>query len=212
MNAELIAIFERAMIYSIWVLLASFLLFLLIARSRLKKKRRQIGEFYAEGPDAPLVDREREIAASILNPWQIVFNSLLLALGTAVTFAAFYLFVPLPVFQNFAAGSDWQISPLRVTSLHFDRFYEGFSVEGEVWNQTEEPIGEVQARVTVVGSDDRPLDEILVPIDPEILPPGRPGSFEVRYAQNSPFIKGYRLSFERREGEKIPHVTGFDVE
>ena len=135
-------------------------------------------------------------------------TSLLLGL----LFFLVFMFTPLPIFKNFAAGDTWKITPLRVTAVTYDRFYEGFSMEGEVWNQTEGPLLQLQTVISIWGTDDKLLDEVKVPVEPTILPGGKAGTFRLLYEENSPFIKGYQVSFLDQEGRVVPHVTGFDVE
>jgi len=146
------------------------------------------------------------------NPWRISLQSSLLAILLGLFGTLIYLFLPLPFFENFAAGSEWKIVPLRVTAISYDRFYEGFSLEGEVWNQTRDEPLELTARIEVVGNDDKPLDEIEIRVKPSPLEPGKAGTFEIRYTEYSPFIKGYRVAFFSVDGRRIPHLTGFDVE
>ena len=136
----------------------------------------------------------------------------MISLLFAALFFLIYVFTPLPIFDNFASGDAWRITPLRLTAVTYDRFYEGFSLEGEVWNQTETPLIRLQSVVKIWGSDDKLLDEVVVPVEPAVLPGGTAGTFDLLYENNSPFIKGYQVSFVDQEGKAIPHVTGFDIE
>jgi hypothetical protein len=63
----------------------------------------------------------------------------------------------------------------------------------------------------VIGTDDKPIDEFGTSLDSNPLPPGEASHFEFSYEKNSPFIKGYRLTFLARDGTKITHLTGFDT-
>jgi hypothetical protein len=146
------------------------------------------------------------------NPWKISLNATLSALVLSIIALILYLLLPFPFFHNFSSGSDWMVVPLRLTSVSYERFYEGFSLEGEVWNQTKEQPLELRARIKVIGTDDKPIDVFDVEVAPSPLEPGEAGEFEARYTENSPFIKGYQISFVTRDGSQIPHLTGFDVE
>ena len=129
-----------------------------------------------------------------------------------VAFFLVFVFTPLPFFQNFSAVDSWRITPLRLTAVTYDRYYEGFSLDGEVWNQTQEPMFQLQGVVRIWGTDDKLLDEVKVDIEPSILPGGTPGTFKLQYEKNSPFIQGYQVVFVDQEGQPVPHVTGLDVE
>jgi hypothetical protein len=210
MNPEATDILDRALVYSLWVFLVSYVVILLVSRSRFRRRKRRLGDLYAE--IAASDQRSRSVSLPLqLNPWRTAMNGLLLALFLASLFFIAYSFVPLPRTTNLVSSTAWQITPLRVTSLRFDRFHEGFSVEGEVWNQTADPVTGLRVAVEVVGTDGKPLDEVMAEVSPQPLPPGRPGIFQVRYAESSPFIRGYKLSFFDGEGENVPHLTGFDA-
>jgi len=103
-----------------------------------------------------------------------------------------------------ALFDQWRIS--------LKAFYEGFSVKGEVWNQTAEPFNQLQVVIRVIGTDGQPLEEVTIPVEPVPLEPGAAGLFELNYTQNSPFISGYQVAFFDQTGKAIPHVFGFDVD
>jgi len=210
MNAEIIRILDNAFSFGLWCFLISFVLLLLFARSRLRARRKKLEELYGlDSKEDPAAISEK---SPWYNPWRISLQSSLLAILLGLFGTLIYLFLPLPFFENFAAGSEWKIVPLRVTAISYDRFYEGFSLEGEVWNQTRDEPLELTARIEVVGNDDKPLDEIETRVKPSPLEPGKAGTFEIRYTEYSPFIKGYRVAFFSVDGRRIPHLTGFDVE
>lgn len=210
MNAEIVRILDNALYFSLWCFLLSLLVLLLFARSRLKARRKKIEALYGlETDEDPKAFSER---SPWFNPWKTSLSSALLALAFGLVGFVTYLFLPLPYFENFSAGSEWKVTPLRVTSISYDRFYEGFSLNGEVWNQTREESLELKALIRIMGIDDKPLDEIEVGIDPSPLNPGESGTFEARYTENSPFIKGYQISFYSSDDIQIPHLTGFDVD
>ncbi|UCF37866.1 MAG: hypothetical protein JSU96_03080 [Acidobacteriota bacterium] len=209
MNPEVLKILDRALEYSLWVFLVSFVLILTYGSIRLRTRKRRIGDLYEESiPD----ERSGSLTAGKvkINQWPVVFKSLLLSLTCSLAFFLIFIFTPLPIFQNFAASDAWQVTPLRVSSVDFERFFEGFSLNAEVWNQTTVP-QQVRVRVTVIGADDKPLDDLDVEPSPNPIEPGTSSTFEVRYTENSPFIKGYKLTFFGPDDQRIPHVVGFDA-
>jgi hypothetical protein len=209
MNETALQLIDRTLTYSLWAFLITFLILLIFAIGVIRSRRRRLGEVFADGT-LDRVSQDRK-AASLLNEWRILFHSFLLALGCTLVFAAVYTLVPIPFVDNLLTTRAWQVTPLRVTALTYDRFYEGFSLEGDVWNQTEEPIEGLQAVVTVVGSEDTHLDELQSAVRPDPLEPGEMGSFQVEYRKQSPFIQGYRIRFVNPSGQTVPHVAGFDV-
>ena len=123
-----------------------------------------------------------------------------------------YAFVPAPFLDNFTTGASWKRAPLRITVLDFDRFHEGFSLNGEIWNQGKETLNDIQILVSVLDHNEEQLDELLVSTAPPDLEAGQTASFELRYAENSSLIHGYQLSFRSGDGTPINHVAGFNVE
>jgi hypothetical protein len=209
MNPEILQILDRAAQNSLWVFLVSFVVLLIFARYRLKKRLKKVEDlFRREKRDKP----EKPIERLPVNEWHLATRTLMISLFFAGAFFLVYVFTPLPFFDNFAAGDSWRITPLRVTAVAYDRFYQGFSLEGEVWNQTETPLLRLRSVVKVWGTDDKLLDEVVVPVEPAVLTGGTAGTFSLLYEENSPFIKGYQVSFVDQEGQPVPHVTGFDVE
>ncbi len=208
MNPELVDILDRALRYSIWVFLLSYVLILLAARTRVRKKKQRVGDLYEKMGEA---EEATPVQSFHLSDWPIAFNSMLLALICGGLFFVVYTLVPFPTVQNLVTTSNWQVVPLRVTQVKYDRYYEGFSVSGEVWNQTQEPMSDIRLQVEVIGTDDKPIDEFEAKLDKNPLPPGESSHFEFKYEKNSPFIKGYRLTFLAPGGATIPHLTGFDT-
>ena len=147
--------------------------------------------------------------------WQIL-RPLLYSIAVSVVIGGlsffFYALVPAPFLDNFTTSENWKRTPLRITALDFDRFHEGFSLNGEIWNQSEETLGDIQIVVSVLDHNREELDELLVFAAPPPLEAGQTASFEVRYAENSTLIHGYLLSFRSSDGAPINHVAGFNVE
>jgi len=139
-------------------------------------------------------------------------NAVILSALLAVVIFLGVSFLPLSFFDNFASVRRLQEWALRLTALVYQRTYEGFSLQGEVWNQTKAPIENVQAVVRIWGNDRQLLDTVTVAIEPKVLPPSQAASFNLTYNKNSPFLYGYDVAFQAGDGKVIPHIKGFDVE
>lgn len=209
MNAEIVEIVDRAVVYSLWIFLISFLSLLLFARHRIRARLKRVEDLF----DRRKEKKPRKASERLpVNEWILATRTLTISAIFGLGFFFVFMFTPLPIFDNFAAGDSWKIPPLRVTAVTYDRFYEGFSMEGEVWNQTEDPLLRLETIVSIWGADDKLLDEVRVPVEPVVLPGGTSGTFSLQYEEHSPFIRGYQLSFVDQEGREVPHVMGFDVE
>ena len=138
-------------------------------------------------------------------------HSLVLSVVLSVVFFVFVTFTPLPFLENFATAPRLEVTPLRLTALTYERFHEGFSVEGEVWNQTGEPMEDLSVVFKIWGSGRELLEEVSLAVQPTPLPAGSAGTFQLRYAKRSPFLYGYEVFFATQECVVIPHIKGFDV-
>ncbi|MFB3902285.1 MAG: hypothetical protein ACE15E_02435 [Acidobacteriota bacterium] len=147
-----------------------------------------------------------------VNRLRTAFHAVLLAALLAAVIFAGVSFLPLSFFENFASVRTLQEWPLRLTALVYQRTYEGFTLQGEVWNQTKGPLENIQAVVRVWGNDRQVLDTITVPLEPNILPPSQAARFNLTYNKNSPFLFGYDVAFLGSDGKVIPHIKGFDVQ
>ena len=137
------------------------------------------------------------------------------ALLTAAVFALMTMLAttlaPIPGLDNFVTTNVWRETPLRVTEIKPDRTADGFSISGEVWNQTDEAVNGLVLVVRIWGNDDKLLEEVTTTPRPSDVPPNTPATFELSYDRNGPFITGYQLAFQDAEGSPVPHVNGFDV-
>lgn len=199
MNQELINILDSALRFSLWTCLGSLFLFLLISRARLVRHAVKTSDSSRVPKLNPAYDQSR-----------IAFRAAAAALFLSLLVLAVHIFSPLPGLENLVNSRGWQLTPLRVTAISWDRVYEGFTLEGEVWNQTEEEMEGLSAVISVVGSYEELLDSLVVPVKPENIGAGEPGTFSVSYKKNSPFIKGYRIGFTDQNGEPVRHIAGFD--
>lgn len=151
----------------------------------------------------------------LLASWQVLrplLHALFFALVVGGGSFLVYAFVPAPFLDNFSTRQNWIRTPLRVTSMQYDRFAGGFSLKGEIWNQTKSPLPGVQVVVIVVDHNQETLAEVTTTPTPPDLAPGATATFQTRYTEKSNLIFGYRLLFRDAEGKEIPHVAGFDEE
>ena len=219
MDAATLEIIERSLQYSLWAFLGVFLLSLLAIRHRLRSRRKGLQDLREDldreyqqkwtGPAPTTPTSERFVPSQ--DESRMAFHTLLLSTClAAVCFLALTL-IPLPFLENLATLDPRSTVPLRVTALNYDRFHEGFSLKGEIWNQEEEPLGELTAVVKIWGTDEALLDELSVDVKPKTLKPKSSGNFTLRYSKNSPFLFGYEIHFFDQTGDEVPHVKGFDV-
>lgn len=223
MNNEVLLILDGAIRNALIVFLLFLACFLSYTYWKLHERKKQLADYfddlYVAAKRAQMNDEEEEDEEI---PWrdhfvpntnhlQPIFRSVAVSLLVGVLSFVFFAFIPLPFLHNFATVRTWQTDPLRLTLLEYERFYEGFSLDGEVWNQSEDPIEGLQATVRIRDNKDEILEELTIPVNPTRLLPGYAGKFDLRYTENSPFLAGYQVIFVDSEGNVIPHVEGFDV-
>lgn len=216
MSSEALVILDQSLRWTLLSFLGAFLFFGCYSWSRLRRRRKGLedllepiepadGEAERDSGEPPSADLR---PANRLRPF---FHSFLLSGAVSVLVFAVSAFAPLPFLHNFATEDSWRQTPLRVTAIDYDRFFEGFSLEGEIWNQSEETVQDITAAIEILDLERQPLDELSAPVRPERLLPATSGKFEFRYTENSPLIYGYRLRFRDADGNLIPHVEGFEV-
>ena len=198
---------DLALSNALWVFLGTFLLILLLIALQLRARS---GETSGEETS----DEERTLYRGLLRrrlfslseQLQKSFQGLLLSLFLALIAGLFLIFGPATPLR-----SSEETFPLRLTTLTFERFYEGFSLRGEIWNQTQDTLPGISAVVHILGPENEQLEEVVTAVEPDPLPARSPGTFQIRYARNSPFLRGYKVSFTS-SGATLPHIKGFDVE
>jgi hypothetical protein len=219
MSEPVLAILDRALQFSLWVFVGAFLFSLIFIVVRLKSRRKRLIDVYREeyerkhgfAPDERQIQQEWPRYVPSANRLQMVFHGLIMSVVVAVAAFVVLSLTPLTFFDNFVTGTAWKVEPLRLTALVYERTHDGFSLEGEVWNQAEEEVAGLQAVVTVLGADQEVLDELSLPVEPRTLPAGTPGKFSLKYDKHSPFLYGYRVNFLREDGTTVPFHQGFDV-
>jgi hypothetical protein len=220
MNQRTLDILDQSLTCSLWAFLVCFLITLLFIALQLRTRRRGLAVFFREEFEKQYQRKfgEQELNEQIntysplSNRMHMAFQALLLSAGVALVFFLVVSFVPIALFDNFASDNTWKNTPLRVTSLHYNRFHEGFSLHGEVWNQTQEAISGLRAIISIWKSDRELLDTVSVPVEPDPIASESPGTFDIRYEESSPFLFGYQVTFESSEGQAVSHVEGFDVD
>ena len=220
MNERTLEILDQSLEYSLWAFLFVFLASLCFIALRLKARKQGLADYlryeFERRYEQEIVGEDLgevvDGAVPLSNRVRMATKALILSV--ALAFVCFLLagFTPLSFFGNFATAPTRETGPLRLTLLTYERFYEGFSLEGEVWNQTQEPMGGLKALVSIWKSEHELLDEVSVQVKPDPLPALSAGTFSLRYTENSPFLYGYQVTFENDQDMEVPHVEGFDVE
>lgn len=200
-NPEVIQILDSATRLTLITFLALFAIFGLYNFYRFNT-RRLTGSRW---PDEKYYQKSWNILRPLLS--SLTFSGLIAALSFF-----FFAFVPAPFLNNYATAESWQRATLRITSLQFDRFPEGFSLKGEIWNQQEGLLEELQVVVSVLDHNKESLARLLTTPVPSTLKSGQTATFEIKYTENSNLIYGYQLSFQDSAAFPISHVAGFDVE
>ncbi len=221
MNERTLDILDQSLTFSLWTFLVAFIVVLLFVNQRLRARKQGLMDYLRE-KDESLYEQHFEEQSPGAQPndvfrllshrTRMVFQALVLSTGIALLVFILASFLPIAGLDNFASSTPSKSTPLRVASLHYDRFHEGFSLLGEVWNQTQEPISGLRAVISIWQSDQELLDTVSVPVVPDPVAGGSAGTFSLRYEKRSPLLYGYRLAFEDWEGKTISHLEGFDVE
>lgn len=186
MTQRTLEILDNSLKYSLW----GFVIVLILALALIFAfKSQRVGRFAARS----------------------AFRAAIVALVAAGAMFLVVAFTPLSPIVNFASVQSLDSSPLRLTALIYERTYDGFSLQGEVWNQSPATLSNLQAQVNIWGQDGKQLDRVTVSVEPRDLAPSQSGAFTLQYSKNSPFLYGYDVSFISPDGKVIPHIKGFDV-
>lgn len=220
MSERTLQILDQSLEYSLWAFLLIFLAGLCFIALRLKARKQGLVDYlrdefekrYEEEILGESLGEAVDGALPLSNRVRMATKALILSAAVALVCFLLAGFTPLSFFGNFATETTREEGPLRLTMLTYERFFEGFSLEGEVWNQTEEPMRGLKALISIWKSESELLDEVSVQVEPDPLPPLSAGTFNLRYTENSPFLYGYHVTFENQQNQRVPHVEGFDVE
>ena len=207
---------------ALWVYILTFLISLLLMKVFLRSPKHSLDDYFKDefdryyqekiqNPSLLVQSRRRPVKPSY-NEHKIVFQLTLLSCLLALMSFLVVSFVPLPYISNWTRSDPLEVAPLRITSLSYDRFYNGFSLKGDIWNQGQTPMVDLSARVKVWGKHEQLLEEILVKIKPRILQPDSSGHFRLKYSKDSPsLLFGYEIEFVNTDGEETAHIRGFDA-
>ena len=206
---------------ALWVFLVSFLIILLVVRYRIRARKFSLKDYFREEfdryyreklEDASGKPRRTEPWTATRNEFRIVFQLMLLSILLAAGSFVGVSFVPLPYLKNWTGVESIETAPLRIVALSYDRFYTGFSLKGEIWNQGEIPLKGLSARVRIWGRDDELLEEIMAKVKPDVLNPESSGNFGMKFSGKSPAqLYGYEVAFVDPDGVETPHIRGFDA-
>lgn len=219
MNDVTLRILDQSLEYALWGFLICFTATLFFISLQLQKRRKGLAKYYQEEFEEPY---KKELIGGIAperlvnyiplsNRLRMAIRALWVASVFAVVCFVLVSFTPTSIIENFTDLGNYELAQLRLTSLSHNRFYEGFSLQGEVWNQSPETISGIRAVIIVWDSNQKLLDTISVPIDGDPLSVKSSGTFTAEYTKFSPFLYGYQVTFESSDGNKISHVEGFDV-
>ncbi len=221
MDHPLLRIVDFPVQVALWVFLVSFLVFLLVVRARIRARKFSLKDYFREEFDRYYQEkleetssktRRKESWIATWNEYRIVFQIMLLSILLAVGSFVGVSFVPIPYLKNWTGVESIETEPLRLAALSYDRFYTGFSLKGEIWNQGQIPLQGLSARVRIWGRDDVLLEEILAQVEPAVLNPDSSGTFGLKYSEKSPsLLFGYEVDFVDSDGVETPHIRGFDA-
>lgn len=198
-----IDILESALRYSLWVFLVLFSLAVCWVALRVHSRRRRRAAFESEESGSLLQASSQELGSA--------FKALALCVVLSVLFMIALLLAPFPFLHNFVTTDSWKLQPLRLTHLTLQRLEKGFVLEGEVYNQTEEPIEKLSGVVKIWGVDEQLLDEVPLEVRPAPLPALQAGRFKVRYTEEPVRLYGYEVVFLDADGLPISYTQGFDL-
>ena len=218
MTEPSLQLFDLAFRNSLWVFLGAFLVILCLIALQTRSQRQRNSEGFPGSDPTESSDSASSLGGLrgqlllLSAQLQKALLGLLLALVLSGLFWVLSVFTPFAGLHSQSEGPSEEPFPLRLTTLSYERFHEGFSLRGEVWNQTRDPLQGVTARVQVLGSEHELLENVPVPVEPDPLPGRSPGTFQLSYTKNSPFLYGYRVTFESALGTPLLHIKGFEVD
>ena len=220
MNEYTVQVLDQTLRISLWTFLVIFIASLTFISMRLRARQEKLSDYFSREFDEKY---EKDLTGTrpesppypsfqLSNRLPMVVQALVLSLILSLICFLVIGFTPLSPLTNFANSDLEGSTPLRLTFLTYERFHDGFSLQGEVWNQSQEPIEGLRALVQIWRSERELLDQVPVGVEPDPLSAESAGSFSIRYTEKSPFLYGYQVMFQSEEGVRIPHVQGFDVD
>jgi len=220
MNEQTFQILDQSLVLSLWAFLVIFIACLTFIALRLRARREELGDYFSREFDEKYQQEIRgNEPQNPLHPSLHLSNRLpmavkALALSLLLSLIGFLVigFTPFSPLNNFANTNLQGNTPLRLTFLSYERFHDGFSLQGEVWNQGREPIEGIRALVQIWRSQREILDQVPVVVEPASLSAESAGTFSMRYTEKSPLLYGYLVTFQSEEGVRIPHIEGVDVD
>ncbi len=203
MTQETIDILDSALWYALLAFLVLILLTSCWIALRAQARRRGRADYDPEEPQPALQATPADVGSA--------FKALLLCAVLSALFLTGLLLAPFSFLDNFVTTESWKLKPLRLTHLTLQRLEAGFVLEGELYNQTEEPFEALAGVVKIWGIDKQLLDEAPLEVEPMPLPPLQSGRFKVRYQEEPVLLYGFQVVFLDAEGNPVPHTQGFDL-
>ena len=140
------------------------------------------------------------------------WRALLVALMVSSLSSLVYALAPLPFLENFSTGDAWKKVPIRITLLDSNRLQEGFTITGEIWNQQDVPISNIQVVITILDHNKELLDKVFLETKPGLVESGDMAHFQLNYHKKPTLIYGYQISFLDANNTPMQHVSGFNTE
>ena len=189
----------------LWYSLLAFLVLILLTSCwmALRTHARRRTAYDPEEPQPALQATPADVGSA--------FKALLLCAVLSALLLTGLLLTPFSFLNNFVNTESWKLKPLRLTHLTLQRLEAGFVLEGELYNQTDEPFEALTGVVKIWGIDDQLLDEAPLEVEPMPLPALQAGRFKVRYQEEPVLLYGYQVVFLDAQGNPVPHTQGFDL-
>jgi len=140
------------------------------------------------------------------------WRALLVALMVGSLSSLVYALAPLPFLENFSTGDAWKKVPIRITLLDSNRLEEGFTITGEIWNQQDVPISNIQVVITIRDHNKELLDKVFLETEPRLVESRGMARFQLNYYKKPTLIYGYQINFLDTQNAPIKHVPGFNTE
>jgi len=210
MPDEIVAVLDRALVAALWVFLVVLSASLAGSFLVLKQKNRTIVKGLqrrferdkpGESPDRQTVQAWR----SYLKRWDPVRAGLSASLWSVSIASGVFLFLGFSPWTGIVGVSTEP--PLRVTWLYVEPTAEGFRVEGDVWNQSKNPLS-VRASVVLLDSSGKELGGATAPMEPRQLKPRDEGAIRIAVGAY-PGASDFTLRFLSQDGRTLRFAKGF---
>ncbi|RPJ64667.1 MAG: hypothetical protein EHM23_00080 [Acidobacteria bacterium] len=210
MPDEIVAVLDRALVSALWVFLAVLSVLLAGSFLILRQKNRTIlkglqRRFERDKPGESPDRLTAEAWGSYLKRWDPVRAGLGASLWSVSVALAVFLFLGFSPWTGIVGVSTEP--PLRVTWLYVEPTPEGFRIEGDVWNQSKEPLS-VRASVVLLDASGKELGGATASIEPGQLKPRDEGAIRIAVG-TCPGASDFTLRFLGEDGRTLHFAKGF---